>query len=116
MAYLLFLRWTLLIWHPSWSDWRGCCWAAALSTAAMTRAHSHFSADNMARNMDAFFTDVMAPAETIPAKRELGMMPETAVVYAQPSTGYQRLPAGLRGWNRNRICASVGLSYWLLNR
>ena len=37
-------------------------------------------------------------------------------ICAHPARGYQRLPAGLREWIRNRVCSSPRLSHWLLNR
>ena len=89
---------------------------AELSVAAIDHARTHFNADVMARNMAAFLSDVMTHAATHPALRESGMPPQTPAVYAQPARGYQRLPAGLREWIRNRVCASPRLSHWLLSR
>lgn len=89
---------------------------AKLSAGAIARARDHFNAEVMARNLAAFLAEVLAHAETCPTQRETGMPPETPAVYGPPARGYQRLPAGLREWIRNRVCANPRLSYWLLNR
>jgi glycosyltransferase involved in cell wall biosynthesis len=89
---------------------------ASLSAAAIARARTEFNADVMARNMVAYLAAVLINAKTHPAARESGMPPETPAVYAQPARGYQRLPAGLREWIRNRVYASQRLSHWLLRR
>jgi len=89
---------------------------AELSAGAIQCARGTFNAQMMASNLTVFLNDVMAHAGSYPAKRESGLPPETSATYAQPSRGYQRLPAGLREWIRNQIGASPRLSYWLLNR
>ena len=89
---------------------------AELSKGAVARARNHFNADVMGQNMANFLTDVIAHAETHPANRECGMPPETPAIDTPSPHGYQRLPASLREWIRNCVCASPRLSYWLLNR
>jgi glycosyltransferase involved in cell wall biosynthesis len=89
---------------------------AGLSAGAMHRARTSFNAETMARNMTAFLSDVMGHAETHLARRETGLPPETPLVYARPRRGYQLLPAGMREWIRNTVCASPRLSHWWLNR
>jgi len=89
---------------------------SSLSSAAIARARTHFNAELMTHNMVAYLRDVMAWAETHPAKRESGMPPETSSSYVKPARGYQRLPEWLRVWIRNKVYASPRLSYLLLNR
>lgn len=89
---------------------------ANLATGAMERARTHFNAEVMGANLTGFLQDVMAQAAKQPARREAGMPPEEPVVYARPAQGYQRLPAGMRMWIRNWVCARPRLAYWLLNR
>jgi glycosyltransferase involved in cell wall biosynthesis len=89
---------------------------AELSAGASARARDAFNAETMACKMAVFLSDVMAHAKTQPAMRESGLPAESAADGAPPARGYQRLPAGLREWIRNRVCANPRLSYWLLSR
>ena len=70
----------------------------------------------MARNMAAYLSDVMAHVETHPVNRESGLPPESPAVFERPDRGYQRLPARLREWIRNRVHANPKVSHWLLSR
>lgn len=88
----------------------------SLSAGAMERARTNFNAEVMCANLSGFLRDVMEHAVQQPALREAGMPAEEPVIHAAPARGYQRLPAGLREWIRNSICARPRLSYWLLNR
>lgn len=87
----------------------------ALAAGAMERARTFFSAQVMGGNLKAFLRDVMAHAPGHPATREVGLPPETPVLYQRPRRGYQRLPAGLRGVIRNWVCAKPRLANWLAN-
>jgi glycosyltransferase involved in cell wall biosynthesis len=87
-----------------------------LSIGAMSRARGTFNAETMSKNLALYLSEVLAYADTHPAKRESGLPPETQAIYTRPSRGYQRLPAGLREWIRNRVCSNPRLSRWLLNR
>jgi glycosyltransferase involved in cell wall biosynthesis len=89
---------------------------ALLAVGAIQRARTHFSAEVMSANLTAFLRDVMDHAERQPSLREEGLPPEEPAVHYRPARGYQRLPAGLRTWIRNWVCARPRLSYWLLNR
>lgn len=89
---------------------------ANLSARSIERARTHFNAEVMSANLSEFMSDVIKHAAQQPAQREAGMPPEEPAIHAAPSRGYQRLPAGLREWVRNAICAHPRLSYWLLNR
>jgi glycosyltransferase involved in cell wall biosynthesis len=86
-----------------------------LSNGAIKRAREAFSAEIMSSNMSSFLFDVMAHAKNHPAKRQEGVPEEEPATY-KSARGYQRLPAGLREWIRNRIGANPRLSYWILNR
>src|SRR5262249_3387191 len=79
---------------------------AQLSVAAIARARNHFNGDVMGQNMANFLTEVMTHATTHAAQRECGMPPETPAIHAPSPHGYQRLPASLRKWIRNCVCAS----------
>jgi glycosyltransferase involved in cell wall biosynthesis len=89
---------------------------AELSAATIVRARADFNADVMSTNLTGFLRDVMDYAAKQPARREAGMPPEEPAFFARPAQGYQRLPASLRTWIRNWVCARPRLSYWLLNR
>jgi glycosyltransferase involved in cell wall biosynthesis len=91
-------------------------WLAELSAGATERAHAHFSAETMARNMAAYLRDVMAHAETHPAKRKCGLPPETPASSMRTARGYQKLPAGMREWIRNCVHMNPRFSHWLLSR
>ncbi len=89
---------------------------AKLSAAAIARARDTFNADTMARNLAAYLSDVIAHTITCAPQRKSGMPPESAVAFEKPTRGYQRLPAGIRDWIRDRVHAHPKVSYWLLSR
>lgn len=89
---------------------------AALSAGAVERARGHFNAELMGARLAGFLRDVLEHAAKHPARRSAGVPAAEPAVYARPPRGYQRLPAGARGWIRNWVCARPRLSYWLLNR
>jgi glycosyltransferase involved in cell wall biosynthesis len=89
---------------------------AELSAGAAARARGSFNMETMSKKLASFLGAVLTHAEIHPAKRESGLPPETPATYTRPSRGYQRLPAWLRGWIRNRVGARPRLSHWLLNR
>jgi hypothetical protein len=89
---------------------------ADLSAHAILRARTQFNAEVMAGNMAEFLADVMAHAESHPARRESGLPPETPAARVRLARGYQRLPAGLREWIRNQVGARPRLCHWWLNQ
>lgn len=89
---------------------------AQLSVGAIQHARGVFNAETMSANMVAFLKDVMTHAEEHPAERESGLPLETPAIYAQPTSGYQSLPAGWRDWIRNQVGAHPRLCQWWLNR
>ena len=89
---------------------------AELSTGAIRRARDTFNAEMMSRNLAAFLEEVMAHADQQPAQRLTGLPAEEPPTYTSQARGYQKLPAGLREWIRNRVHSHPKLSYWLLNR
>lgn len=88
----------------------------ALSSGAIARARGQFDANVMARNMAGLIEDVAANAAKHRVKREPGMPAPTPAHYAPSRQGYQRLPAVLREWIRNRVGRHPGLCYLWLNR
>lgn len=89
---------------------------AGLAAGAIKRARTCFNAEVMSANLTAFLRDVMDHGEGLQVLREPGLPPEEPAFHHRPARGYQRLPAGLRSWIRNWVCARPRLSYWLLNR
>jgi glycosyltransferase involved in cell wall biosynthesis len=89
---------------------------AELSGAAIARARGTFNAEAMARNMAAFLTDILAHAETHPAKREAGSPPEVPAHFVPAAKGYQRIHPRIREALRNFVGARPRLCFWWLNR
>jgi len=89
---------------------------AELSSETIQRARGTFNAETMSRNLVAFLDEVMVHANQHPAQRQTGMPAEEPATYIGQAKGYQRLPAGLREWIRNRVHSHPKFSYWLLNR
>lgn len=89
---------------------------AELSVAAIARARGTFNAEAMARNMATFLTDVLAHAETHPAKREIGSPSEVPAHFVPAAKGYQRIHPCIREALRNFVGARPRLCFWWLNR
>lgn len=87
-----------------------------LSTGAITRARSRFSAAAMAEGLATFVLDVLENAKTHPANRAPGTCPETDPADSPGRKGYQLFPPGVRTFVRNAIGKNAKLCHWILNR
>ncbi|MBC7980439.1 MAG: glycosyltransferase family 4 protein [Armatimonadetes bacterium] len=87
---------------------------AELSAGAIDRARGAFSAEVMVGNMVEFIGGTRIHAEENPSSRHDGLPPASTT--AVPTSGYQRLPLGLRDWIRKVVYSIPRLSLWLLNR